>query len=111
VLRNPGALVSLARLKTQDDYTYMHSVAVCALMVALGAPAGPDEDDCREAGMAGLLHDLGKAMMPLDVLNKPGKLTDGEFASCAAIPSAATTCWWKGRGASEAIARRLPAPP
>ena len=36
VFRNPGALVSLARLKTADDYTYMHSVAVCALMVALG---------------------------------------------------------------------------
>ncbi|HEU0306334.1 MAG TPA: DUF3391 domain-containing protein, partial [Lysobacter sp.] len=36
VFRNPGALVSLARLKSADDYTYMHSVAVCALMVALG---------------------------------------------------------------------------
>jgi len=36
VIRNPGAIVSLARLKTQDDYSYMHSVAVCALMVALG---------------------------------------------------------------------------
>lgn len=35
VMRNPGALISLARLKTADDYTYMHSVAVCALMIAL----------------------------------------------------------------------------
>jgi HD-GYP domain-containing protein (c-di-GMP phosphodiesterase class II) len=79
VFRNPGALVSLARLKTQDDYTYMHSVAVCALMVALGRELGLDEGQCREAGMAGLLHDMGKAAMPLDVLNKPGKLTDDEF--------------------------------
>ena len=39
VIRNPGAIVSLARLKTQDDYSYMHSVAVCALMVALGPRA------------------------------------------------------------------------
>ena len=39
VARNPGALISLARLKTVDDYTYMHSVAVCALMVSLGAPS------------------------------------------------------------------------
>ena len=40
VARNPGALISLARLKTADDYTYMHSVAVCALMVALARQLG-----------------------------------------------------------------------
>jgi HD-GYP domain-containing protein (c-di-GMP phosphodiesterase class II) len=80
VLRNPGALISLARLKTADDYTYMHSVAVCALMVALARQLGLGEQETRDAGMAGLLHDLGKALMPMDVLNKPGKLTDEEFA-------------------------------
>ncbi|MEO5687013.1 MAG: HD-GYP domain-containing protein [Burkholderiaceae bacterium] len=79
VIRNPGAIVSLARLKTQDDYSYMHSVAVCALMVALGRELGYDEQQCRTAGTAGLLHDVGKALMPLDILNKPGKLTDAEF--------------------------------
>ncbi len=79
VFRNPGALVSLARLKTRDDYSYMHSVAVCALMVALARQAGLGEDACREAGVAGLMHDIGKAVMPLDVLNKPGRLTDEEF--------------------------------
>jgi len=79
VLRNPGALISLARLKTADDYTYMHSVAVCALMASLARQLGLSEQEIREAGMAGLLHDLGKAMMPMDVLNKPGKLTDDEF--------------------------------
>lgn len=79
VLRNPGALISLARLKTADDYTYMHSVAVCALMVSLARQLGLDEKEVREAGMAGLMHDLGKAVMPMNVLNKPGKLTDDEF--------------------------------
>lgn len=79
VWRNPGAMVSLARLKTHDDYTYMHSVAVCALMVALARQLGFDEDQAREAGMAGLLHDMGKAAMPLAVLGKPGKLTEEEF--------------------------------
>ena len=80
VMRNPGALISLARLKTADDYTYMHSVAVCALMVALAQQLGLDEEQTRQAGMGGLLHDLGKALMPMEVLNKPGKLTDAEFA-------------------------------
>ena len=80
ILRNPGALISLARLKTADDYTYMHSVAVCALMIALARQLQLSEQETREAGIAGLLHDLGKAMIPMEVLNKPGKLTDEEFA-------------------------------
>jgi HD-GYP domain-containing protein (c-di-GMP phosphodiesterase class II) len=80
VSRNPGALISLARLKTADDYTYMHSVAVCALMVALSKQLDLDETETRSAGIAGLLHDLGKAVMPMDVLNKPGKLSEAEFA-------------------------------
>lgn len=80
VIRNPGALISLARLKSADDYTYMHSVAVCAMMVALAKQLGLSEEQTRSAGLAGLMHDLGKAQMPMDVLNKPGKLTDAEFA-------------------------------
>jgi putative nucleotidyltransferase with HDIG domain len=79
VMRNPGALISLARLKTADDYTYMHSVAVCALMVSLARQLKLDEKQIRDAGMSGLLHDLGKAMIPMEILNKPGKLTDEEF--------------------------------
>jgi putative nucleotidyltransferase with HDIG domain len=86
VWRNPGALVSLARLKTHDDYTYMHSVAVCALMVSLARQLGMNEARTREAGLAGLLHDLGKARMPPEVLNKPGKLTDDEFNIMKAHP-------------------------
>jgi len=79
VARNPGALISLARLKTADDYTYMHSVAVCAMMVGLAKQLGLDEEQTRSAGMAGLLHDLGKALIPMQVLNKPGKLSSAEF--------------------------------
>ncbi|MBO3703320.1 MAG: HD-GYP domain-containing protein, partial [Candidatus Accumulibacter sp.] len=80
VSRSAGALISLARLKTADDYTYMHSVAVCALMVALARQLGLNDEEVRSAGIAGLLHDLGKAAIPLEILNKPGKLTDAEFA-------------------------------
>jgi len=79
VARNPGAIISLARLKTADDYTYMHSVAVCAMMVALAKQLKIDDTQSRQLGVAGLLHDLGKAAMPTEVLNKPGKLTDAEF--------------------------------
>jgi HD-GYP domain-containing protein (c-di-GMP phosphodiesterase class II) len=79
VMRNPSALISLARLKTVDDYTYLHSVAVCAMMVVLAKQLGLDEAKTRLAGLAGLMHDLGKAAMPPTVLNKPGKLTAAEF--------------------------------
>ena len=79
IARHPGALISLARLKSTDDYTYMHSVAVCALMMALGRQIKLSDTQLRAAGMAGLLHDLGKARIPMTVLNKPGKLTDEEF--------------------------------
>ena len=85
--RNPNALISLARLKTADDYTYMHSVAVCAMMVALARQLNLDDAQVRSAGLAGLLHDLGKALMPMHVLNKPGKLTDDEFAIIRTHPT------------------------
>jgi len=101
VYRNPGALVSLARLKTADDYSYMHSVAVCALMVSLGRQLGLDEEACRQAGLAGLLHDIGKALMPLAVLNKPGKLTDLEFDLIKSHPARGHGLLLEGRGAGE----------
>ena len=99
VIRNPGAFVSLARLKTQDDYSYMHSVAVCALMVALGRELGFDEEQCRSAGTAGLLHDVGKALMPLGILNKPGKLTDAEFDVMRSHPVRGYELLQEARGA------------
>jgi HD-GYP domain-containing protein (c-di-GMP phosphodiesterase class II) len=102
VFRNPGALVSLARLKTADDYSYMHSLAVCALMVALGRAMGQDDEACREAGLAGLLHDLGKAVMPLAVLNKPGKLSDDEYAIMKTHPVRGHEMLLESRGAPAA---------
>jgi HD-GYP domain-containing protein (c-di-GMP phosphodiesterase class II) len=101
VWRNPGAIVSLARLKTHDDYTYMHSMAVCALMVSLGRQLGMDEAQAREVGLAGLLHDMGKAMMPLEVLNKPGKLTDVEYEVMKTHPARGHELLLEGNGVGE----------
>lgn len=84
--RNGSALIGLARLKHKDEYTYMHSVTVCALMVSLSRQLGLDEATAREAGLAGLLHDVGKMAMPSAVLNKPGSLTDDEFAIMRSHP-------------------------
>jgi putative nucleotidyltransferase with HDIG domain len=101
VFRNPGALISLARLKTSDDYTYMHSVAVCALMISLARQLRLDEAQVRDAGMAGLLHDVGKMHIPADILNKPGRLTDSEFDVIRAHPEAGYRMLQEGIGVSE----------
>jgi HD-GYP domain-containing protein (c-di-GMP phosphodiesterase class II) len=80
ILRNSGALLSLMRIKTKDDYTFLHSVSVCTLLVAFCRSRGMDEDTIYQAGVGGLLHDTGKALVPDTILNKPGRLTDEEFA-------------------------------
>ena len=100
VTRNPGALISLARLKTKDDYTYLHSVAVCALMVALARQLNLSEDETRQAGMGGLVHDIGKAMVSSDILNKPGKLTDVEFTAIREHPAHGYKLLTEGQGAT-----------
>lgn len=79
VLRHPNALLSIARVKQADEYTYMHSVAVCALMIALARQLEFTDDQVQEAGMAGLLHDVGKMAIDDAILNKPSSLSDDEF--------------------------------
>lgn len=88
ILRHPHALISLSRLKTTDEYTYMHSVAVCALMVALARRMDLNEEQVREAGVAGLMHDVGKMMIDPEILNKPGRLTTDEYATMKYHPEA-----------------------
>ncbi len=79
VLRNGGALMGLIGIKNKDDYTFLHSVSVCTLMIAFGRSLGLEGDELRQGGIGGLLHDIGKMKVPDAVLNKPGRLTDAEF--------------------------------
>jgi putative nucleotidyltransferase with HDIG domain len=79
ILRNQGTLVSLCRLREGDSYTFQHSVSVATLLVAFARAVGLDLKDVHEAGMGGMLHDLGKMRVPDHILNKPGKLTDEEY--------------------------------
>ena len=80
VFRNQDALTSLARLKSFDDYTFAHCVNVCILSLALGKQMGLERADLEDLGTGAILHDIGKMLVPDEVLNKPGKLTDEEFA-------------------------------
>lgn len=80
ILRNQGTLVSLCRIKERDTYTFQHSVSVCTLLVTFCRYMGMSREVIQEAGMGGMLHDIGKMRVPDNILNKPGKLTDAEFA-------------------------------
>jgi putative nucleotidyltransferase with HDIG domain len=80
VFRHQDALLPMARLKNIDDYTFEHSVGVAALLIAFGRTLKLSKETIREIALGGLLHDIGKAHVPEAILNKPGKLTDDEFA-------------------------------
>jgi putative nucleotidyltransferase with HDIG domain len=80
IFRNQDALLPLVRLKTHDDYTFEHSVGVCALLVAFGRAMQLPKEVIREVALGGLLHDVGKACVPDEILNKPAKLSEEEFS-------------------------------
>ncbi len=77
--RNADALVGLCKLRQTDDYTYTHCVNVSVLAVMFARGLGASDESLRAIGMGGLFHDLGKALIPLRVLNAPRKLSDEEF--------------------------------
>lgn len=79
VIRNQDALTSLARLKSFDDYTFAHSVNVCILSLAVGRHLGLEKGDLDQLGLGAILHDIGKMLVPGELLNKPGRLSEGEF--------------------------------
>ncbi len=79
VFGNINAMMCLSRLKMRDEYTFMHSVNVCILMLAFARFMGFDREACNEVGVGALLHDVGKMRVPDEVLNKAARLTEEEF--------------------------------
>lgn len=79
VLNNKHALMSLSRIKQKDEYTFMHSVSVCVLLISYCKTIGLDQVTMNQVGMGGLLHDIGKMKVSQDILNKADGLTDDEF--------------------------------
>jgi len=80
VAQNRTALLALTTLKEYDNYTFTHMVNVSILTMGQARGLGVDGPLLREFGLAALMHDIGKVKTPLEVLNKPDKLTDAEFA-------------------------------
>jgi len=79
ILRNKDALLSLCRIKEKDNYTFLHSVSVGALLMCFTRAFNLKAGDMEQVGIGGMLHDIGKTMVPDRILNKPGDLTQDEF--------------------------------
>lgn len=80
IFENDAIAVDISMLKVSDEYTFKHSVDVATMAMVIARRYGLGEEEIREIGISGLLHDLGKSRIPNEVLNKPGKLSDEEFA-------------------------------
>ena len=80
ILCNKSILLNLTDIRTNDSYTFSHSVNVAVLSLVIGRVMNYDQKRLFELGTGALLHDIGKALIPTEILNKPGKLTDEEFA-------------------------------
>ena len=78
ILSDPSSLVGLTTLREFDEYTFVHSVNVCILSVALGRRLGLTKSQMLDLGLAALLHDIGKSRVSLETLNKRESLTDRE---------------------------------
>ena len=80
MMRNEFSIVGLTALKQHDEYTYVHCVNVSILSVAMAHVLGFPRMALANLGVAALLHDLGKLEIPAEVLSKPGKLDEREWA-------------------------------
>ncbi len=79
ISRNRDAMLALTLIKNFDEYTYNHSVNVSILSLAVADSLGISEQSRINVGVAGLLHDVGKTQLALDLIRKPGTLTVEEF--------------------------------
>lgn len=77
---NNAIAIDISTLKTSDEYTFKHSVDVATISMIVAKQQGLSAQEIHEIGVSGLLHDIGKTKIPNEILNKPGKLDDSEFA-------------------------------
>lgn len=76
---NDTIIIETINLSSFDNYTYEHSINVCIMSVILGIGLGLNDEELKKLSQAALLHDIGKTAIPIDILNKPGKLNDEEY--------------------------------
>lgn len=79
VLRNSNAMMTMRRLKSLDDYTFLHSVSVCAMLVSFAKVVDMEMSAIHDLALGAMLHDVGKMRVASAVLNKPARLSEDEY--------------------------------
>ncbi len=87
LIRNEDAMLFLLQIKNKDEYTAQHSMNVSTISAAFAMHLGHTQAEVEQAGLCGLLHDIGKVRVPEEILNKPGKLTPEEFVEMNKHPT------------------------
>jgi HD-GYP domain-containing protein (c-di-GMP phosphodiesterase class II) len=98
MMNDEASLLGLTTLRCHDQYTHNHSVNVALLSMALGNRAGYPKVELADLGLAALFHDLGKATIPMEVLNKPGEFSEEEWAMMRNHPTEGALSLAKMRG-------------
>ena len=101
ILNEETSLFGLTTLRDYDEYTFTHSVNVCIFSVALGRRLGLSKLQLYDLGLAALFHDIGKARVPVDVLNKPDQLSESDWRSIANHPWLGVLSLFQMRGATD----------
>lgn len=91
IVKSPDAMMWLTQLKKRDEYTSQHSMNVCILAISLGRQLNLSVSELNNIGLCGMMHDMGKMRIPLEILNKAGRLTAEEVK----IMQSHTTLGWK----------------
>ncbi|MGZ8241713.1 MAG: HD-GYP domain-containing protein [Methylobacter sp.] len=98
ILHAPDALLWMTQLKNRDLYTSQHSMNVCILAIALGRQINLPEKELNNVGLCGMMHDMGKMRVPLEILNKPGKLDPHELKIMQSHPQLGWKLLMSSRG-------------
>ncbi|HUF66208.1 MAG TPA: HD domain-containing phosphohydrolase, partial [Gemmatimonadaceae bacterium] len=101
VLTDETSLIGLTTIRDYEEYTFTHSVNVCIFSVALGKRLGLDRGQLYDLGMGALFHDIGKSRVPLEVINKPGRLTEEDWQHVVAHPWLGVLALFQLRGTQE----------
>lgn len=106
VLTAPDAIMNLMDIKSFDDYTFTHNINVATISLFIGEALGLPQEDLNDLGTGCMLHDVGKINIPIEILNKNGKLSDEEFAQMKSHPLKGYEILQRSKGIAER-ARRI----
>lgn len=107
VLSNESSMITMTTLRDFDEYTFTHSVNVCIFSVVIGQRIGLDRLQLYELGLGALFHDIGKQRTPLEIINKPGGLTEEEWVELKEHPTEGMLLLFQMQGFADVPYRQM----